>query len=149
MGMQEETYYSDGTNWITNQRLIFGDAKYPLGDAISVQMKATYPQKVMLARVAIIVSLVILFGLVAFLQGKSDPLFGPIITAANIIAIVGGLVFYAYMVRADYLKQPSFRKGILNIALFMLIAPYCFYGLSSLRRTSTSDHSGLSALWSG
>jgi hypothetical protein len=121
--MQEETYYSDGTNWITNQRLIFGDAQYPLVNAINAEMKADYPQKVVLAQVAVIIGLVILFGLAVFFVGKSnDPAFTQIIAAANIIAIAGGLAFYSYMVRADYLKEPSFRKAIRNISLFLVMA---------------------------
>src|SRR6476469_9876669 len=112
--MQEETYYSDGTYWVTNQRLIFGDAQYPLGDALSAELEADYPQKVVLARIAIIVGLVILFGLVVFFGRKSeDPAFAQAIAAANIIATVGGLAFYTYMLRADYLRRPSLRRAIL------------------------------------
>lgn len=120
--MEEETLYSDGTNWITNQRLIFGDAQYPLGDAINVQMKADYPQKVMLGRVAIIVGLVLLFGSIVYLQEKiDDPFFGPIIAVANIVAITAALIGSVWMLLADYLKQPSPRRAIRNIALFMVM----------------------------
>jgi hypothetical protein len=140
MGMQEETYYSDGTNWVTNQRLIFEDAQYPLGDAISAEMKAEYPQKVVLARVAIVVGLAILFGLVVFFEGKGgDPAFAQASAAANIIAIVGGLAFYSYLLRADYLKQPSFRKAIQNIALFMVMAAILILWFSFRTKSSSLE----------
>src|SRR6188472_2551456 len=110
MGMHEETYYSDGTNWITNQRLIFGDAQYPLGAAINAEMKADYPQKVILARIAMIVGLVVLFGLTILVSEISvDPLFASIVSAANAIAIVVALAVSIYSLLTDFRKRSSFR----------------------------------------
>ena len=115
--MEEETYYSDGTNWVTNQRLIFGAAQYPLGNAINTTLKAYYPQKVRLARAAVTATLVITAGLAIFLESISaDPLIASIIDVANIIGFAGILAISIYSIRTDYRKQPSFRRLMLQIA---------------------------------
>jgi hypothetical protein len=145
--MQEETYYSDGTNWVTNRRLVFGDAEYPLSDAINAELKADYPARVILSRVAVIATLVLLLGLVVFLGVRSgDPAYAQAIAAANIIAITGGLAVYGVKLRADYYMQISVRRALLNILSFMAmgaiflvwfsistkslsLGPFCFVSL--------------------
>jgi hypothetical protein len=66
--MQEETYYSDGTNWVTNQRLIFGDAQFPLDDAVDVRRLAVFSSTVTWLRRGIIPAAVLLFVLSNFLE---------------------------------------------------------------------------------
>ena len=39
--MEEVTYYSDGTVWVTNQRVIFGEKTLPLAEIKSVQIVNT------------------------------------------------------------------------------------------------------------
>jgi hypothetical protein len=67
--VEEETYYSDGTNWITNRRLIFDSREYPLAHIANAEMKPIYPRKTMQLRLATIVTAAFLF-LVLILYGS-------------------------------------------------------------------------------
>jgi len=120
--MQEETYYSDGTNWITSQRLIFGETEYPLDDAVDVQRLAVFSSTVTWLRRGIIPAAVLLFVISIFFEWHaSDPAYAVGLLVVNIVAIVSTIAIVACSIWMSYRKQPSVRTIILNVAGLLVI----------------------------
>jgi hypothetical protein len=151
--MEEETYYSDGTNRVTNQRLIFGETEYPLDDLVDVRRLATFSSAVTWVRRGIIPAAVLLLVFSIFLEwNASDPGYAVGLLIVNIVAIVSTIAIVACSFWVSYCKQPTVRTIILDAVGLVVLTVLYVWGLSSNDLASrvtpfVSALAGAGAIW--
>ncbi|MEO8286716.1 MAG: DUF6232 family protein [Chloroflexota bacterium] len=145
--MEEETYYSDGTNWVTNRRLIFDSRQYPLDHITHVEMKPIYPQKIVLLRLATIMIAAFLF-LLVLLYGSS---FIETVSALSGLSLplsyaVFSILMLGALIREIYRKRPHGLSLFVYAVLALLLTLFLIYSAIvsvSEARTSPLVSAGL------
>jgi hypothetical protein len=132
----EETYYSDGTVWVTNLRVIFGEATYPLAEIKSAKIEETLAEDAEPPLPWTVLLFITLAAAVAAAigadvaenrgaAGLSDSL--NLVSVLSMGLFIGGIIFF------EVKERWSRRRPVWELLLGIgLLALYVFYVAAAL-----------------